>query len=102
MQTKRLPGQKPDETQEEYMARVMARVEQKLADEEKAVPERFHELQQESRAPKENPIFRTTNRDYGRQNMSQYEVPTEYHTVNRTFTEKQHLGLNYEHGGFNL
>ena len=102
MQQQRLPGQRPDEDRETYLARIEARVQKELESEHEKVPERFQEM---SRAPTlvdEHPVYRTTNHDYGSMPVSQYERPVEYHTCSRAFTEKQHLGLNFEHGGFNL
>jgi hypothetical protein len=96
-----LPGQRPDETEAEYIARIEARVEERLRHEGQ-VPERFSRMSRSPTLTVEHPIFRTTNHDYGSMPVTEYERPMTYRTVSRQFTEKQHLGLNYEHGGFNL
>lgn len=97
-----LPGQKPTETQEEYWARIEARVQERLNAEKDQIPDRFSEITVAPTLTSEHPIFRTTNHDYGSMSVTQYERPTTYRTVSRQFTEKQHLGFNFEHGGFNL
>ena len=96
-----LPGQKPDETEEEYLARIERRVEERLRAEGE-VPERFSEMGVAPTLTREHPVFRTTNHDYGSMPVTEYERPTAYRTVPRTFTEKQHLGQNFEGAGFNL
>ena len=100
--SQRLPGQREDEDEETYMARVMKRVEERLAQESKAVPERFSEIGEATTLKREHPVYRTTNNDYGKMAMTQYERPTEYHTVSRHFTEKEHLGQNFEGANFNI
>ena len=102
MSYRRLPGQRDDEDEETYLARVMKRVDERLSQESKQVPERFSTM---SRAPTltyEHPGFRTTNHDYGLIEVTQYERPTEYHTVSSHFTEKEHLGQNFEGANFNM
>ena len=99
---KRLPGQKEDETQEEYLARVEARVQERLNAEANQIPDRFNNYQRPETLQDQHPVFRTTNHDYGAVTMSDYERPTVYKTFSRHFTEKEHLGFNYEHGGMNL
>lgn len=101
-QNKVHPAQKDDETEEEFYARIMARVEQELNQESSKVPDRFNTMSRAPTLTDEHPVFRTTNHDYGQVPVTGYERPTEYHTVQRRFTEKQHLGMNYEHSGFNL
>jgi hypothetical protein len=96
-----LPGQRADETEEEYIARVEARVEARIRA-EGAVPERFSRLNVAPTLTSQHPIFRTTNHDYGSMAVTEYERPTRYRVVTHEFTERQHLGLNFEHGGFNL
>jgi hypothetical protein len=96
-----LPGQRADETEEEYIARVEARIEARIRS-EGVVPARFSRLNVAPTLTTEHPIFRTTNHDYGSMAVTEYERPTTYRTVTRQFTERQHLGLNFEHGGFNL
>ncbi|OHT04937.1 hypothetical protein TRFO_27437 [Tritrichomonas foetus] len=102
MSNRRLPGQRDDEDEETYMARVMKRVEERLAQESKQVPERFSEITRAPTLTIEHPVFRTTNHDYGMMDVTQYERPTEYHTVSRRFTEKEHLGANFEGANFNI
>ena len=97
-----LPGQKPDEDRETYLARIEARVQERLSKETGTVPERFSEVTIKNTFRDEHPVYRTTNHDYGSMDMSEYERPAVYKTVSRQFTEKQHLGLNFEHGGMNL
>lgn len=99
---RRLPGQKPGETEEEYYMRLEARVQERLSEEPGKVPERFSQISRAPTLTEEHPIFRTTNHDYGMVNVTEYERPQTYRTVTRQFTEKQHLGFNFEHGGFNL
>lgn len=101
MSNQRLPGQKPDEDVDTYLARIEARVQEKLAAEGQ-VPDRFSTLTSRGTFREEHPIYRTTNNDYGAMDVSEYERPSTYKTVSRQFTEKQHLGINFEHGGFNL
>jgi hypothetical protein len=96
-----LPGQRPDETVEEYTQRIEARVEARLRSDGQ-VPERFSRLNRAPTLTVEHPIFRTTNHEYGSMSVTQYERPTTYRTVSRQFTERQHLGLNFVHSGFNL
>lgn len=97
-----LPGQKPGEDRETYLARIEARVQERLAKEMGDVPERFSEVTSTGTMKDEHPVYRTTNHDYGSMDMSEYERPAVYKTVSRQFTEKQHLGINFEHGGMNL
>lgn len=101
MSRKLLPGQKEDETEEEYIARIEKRVEERLKAEGE-VPQRFSEMGTAPTFKDEHPVFRTTNHDYGSVPVTEYERPATYRTVSRQFTEKQHLGFNFEHGGFNL
>jgi hypothetical protein len=96
-----LPGQRKGETTEEYEARIEERVEARIRSEGK-VPGRFANLNRPPTLTTEHPIFRTTNHDYGSMSVTEYERPTTYRTVTREFTERQHLGLNFEHGCFNL
>lgn len=100
--TRRLPGQKEDEDEETYLARIEQRVQERLKKEFEGIPERFSELSGRSTRTIEHPIYRTTANDFGSMDMSEYERPTCYRTVPRQFTEKQHLGLNFEGSGMNL
>jgi hypothetical protein len=96
-----LPGQLPGETEEEYNERILAKVDSKLADDGQ-VPERFSRTTRSATLRREHPVFRTTNHDYGSMPMTEYERPVTYRVVSRHFTEKEHLGANYEGGGFNI
>ena len=102
MSFKRGPGQKPNEDYETYIKRIEEKVEQKLKDEYSSVPQRFSDLSTKSTKKDEHPIFRTTTNEFGKMDISEYERPTVYKTAPRNFTEKQHLGINFEHGGLNL
>ena len=97
-----LPGQKPDEDRETYLARIEQRVQEKLREEFSSVPERFGEISSKNTFIDEHPVYRTTNHDFGAMDVSEYERPAVYKTVSRQFTEKQHLGMNFEHPGMNL
>ena len=101
MSQKLLPGQKPTETQEEYLERINKRVEERLKY-ECNVPERFSNLSSKNSLKIESPIYRTCNNDYGSIDMTEYERPSSYHVIQHTFTEHQHLGQNYEHPGMNM
>jgi hypothetical protein len=96
-----LPGQRPDETEEEYTERLAEEVERRVAD-DGAVPGRFTQRSRSTTLRREHPVFRTTNHDYGSLQMTEYERPPCYRVVSRHFTEKEHLGVNYEGGGFNI
>jgi hypothetical protein len=96
-----LPGQRADESEEEYIARVEARIEARIRA-EGVVPERYSRLNIAPTLTFQHPIYRTTNHDYGSMAVTEYERPTTYRIVPHEFTERQHLGLNFEHGGFNL
>lgn len=100
--TNRLPGQRPDEDEATYLARIEKRVQEKLEKEYSSVPQRFCEIKSSSLSRSEHPIFRTTQNDYGKMDMTDYERPNVYKTVSRRFTEKEHLGQNYEHCGLNI
>jgi len=102
MRRTRLPGQRPDEDEETYLSRIEKRVQEKLEKEFSSVPDRFGCLKNSSTKRNEHPIFRTTQNEYGKYEMTDYERPNSYHTVSRQFTEKQHLGMNYEHCGLNV
>jgi hypothetical protein len=96
-----LPGQYPGESIEDYAARIEARVEAQVRSEGQ-IPGRFAQLKVSPTFRTEHPIFRTTNHDYGSMAVTEYERPPTYRTVTREFTERQHLGLNFHHCGFNL
>jgi len=100
--SRRAPGQKPDEDYDTYMKRIEERVQQRLTEEYSSVPDRFGNMSPVATKKTEHPIFRTTTNDIGKMEMSEYERPNVYRTAPRNFTEKQHLGINFEHGGLNL
>jgi hypothetical protein len=89
-----------DGTEEEYIARVEPRIESRIRA-ERAVAAGFSPLHVATLTAQHS-IFRTTNHDYGSATVTEYEHPPTYRIVTHKFTEWQHLGLNFEHGGFNL
>jgi hypothetical protein len=101
MSDRPLPGQLKGESVAEYEERIEQLVALRLKNEGQ-VPGRFANLHRAPTLTIEHPIFRTTNHDYGSMDVTEYERPTCYRTVSRAFTERQHLGLNFLHGGFNL
>jgi hypothetical protein len=80
----------------------MKRVEREVNIELEKVPRKFLNRPLPPTYNDEHPIYRTTSHDYGSMAPSSYEVPLGYYTLSRKFTEKQHLGSNYEGGGFNI
>ena len=97
----KLPGQKDDENENEFISRILKRVDDEYEQESK-VPERFFTMKLASTLTHEHPAFKTTNHEYGKLPVTEYERPSEYHTVSRKFTETQHMGLNFEGANLNV
>jgi hypothetical protein len=96
-----LPGQRDDETAEAYVARLKAVADARMIRDD-TVPERFSHLGVPRNLTLQHPVFRTSNHDYGSRAVTQYERPITYRPVSHEFTERQHLGINFRHSGFNM